>query len=146
MKYDYLKYWRPIKFFIKKKYGLSEQTLEYLLFLYSEKYFMRSDVHEYNSLLSWDKKRFDNLLRDGWIEVLRETPQDRGKIYKLSRKASRMIGSLYNKLNGEDISVDQKNNPMFAKKVGYTEQVYKNYIHELNRKRKEKKFGANDGL
>lgn len=146
MKSDYLKYWRPIKYFIKRKYGVSETNLDILLFLYSEKYFMLSDLRKYNEIVPWCRERFDNLLRDGFVEVFRDFPEKRGRIYRLTRKSTRMITSLYSKLEGNDIPMTYGNNPMFKKKTKYTDKVYRNYIKELNEKRKQERFSDNDGL
>jgi hypothetical protein len=146
MKSDYLKYWRPIKYFIKRKYGVSETNLDVLLFLYSEKYFMLSDLRKYNEIVPWCRERFDNLLRDGFVEVFRDFPEKRGRIYRLTRKSTRMIASLYSKLEGNDIPMTHGNNPMFKKKTKYTDKVYRNYIKDLNEKRKQERFSDNDGL
>ena len=52
---DYLKYWRVIRYFVKRKYGLSQAELEMLLFLRTEQYFSKDDFDEFDELLSWDK-------------------------------------------------------------------------------------------
>ena len=111
---DYLKYWRVIRYFVKAKYGISTGELDMLLFLYSEKYFSKDKFNEFDELLSWDVNRFDKLLRDGWITVFRK------------------IGSMYKKLNGEEIPVSPSVNPMFLKNVSYTDKVYRNMILEMN--------------
>ena len=43
-----------------------------------------------------------------------------------------MIGSIYKKLNGEEIPVSPSVNPMFLKNVSYTDKVYRNMIKEMN--------------
>ena len=40
--HDYLKYWRVVKYFAKRKYQVSSADLDMLLFLYSEKYFNKT--------------------------------------------------------------------------------------------------------
>ena len=72
MQFDYLKYWRVVRYYIKSKHGLTQADLDVLLFLYSEKYFDKDKFQEFNELLSWDVKRFDKLLKDKWIEVFRK--------------------------------------------------------------------------
>ena len=71
MQFDYLKYWRVVRYYIKSKHGLTQADLDVLLFLYSEKYFDKDKFQEFNELLSWDVKRFDKLLIEKWIEVFR---------------------------------------------------------------------------
>lgn len=130
--YDYLKYWRVVRQFIKAKYGLTQSDLDILLFLYSEKYFGREDFAEYNTLLGWDPNRFNKLLEDGWIVVFRKRNSRARAIYEISYKTKTMIRSLYKKLNGEEIPVSPSSNPMFLKRVPYTDKVYRHYIKNMN--------------
>jgi hypothetical protein len=135
---DYLKYWRVIRYFIKIKYGLTQSELEMLLFLRSEKYFSKDDFNEFNELLSWDKRRFEKLRQLGWIESFRKRTGKRRAIYKLSYKTQRMITSVYNKLEGEEIPEEKKSNPMFLANVPYTDKVYRNYIKKLNKSTRQR--------
>ncbi len=129
---DYLKDWRVIRYFVKAKYGLSTSDLDVLLFLYSEKYFSKDKFNEFDDLLSWDVNRFDKLLRDGWVAVFRKNSGNNKALYEISYKGRRMIGSIYKKLNGEEIPVSPSQNPMFLKDVSYTDKVYRNFIKEMN--------------
>mgnify|MGYP003634522639 FL=1 len=129
---DYLKYWRVIRYFIKAKYGLTTSDLDILLFLQSEKYFSKDDFDEFNELISWDKNRFNALLKDKWIEVFRKNTSKSKAIYQLSYKSTRVLVSLYKKLNGEEIPESPSSNPLFLKNVSYTDKVYRNYIKEMN--------------
>ena len=89
-----------------------------LLFLYSEDIFTKEKFKEFNELLSWDKDRFDRLLRDGWIEVFRKSSKKHKTLYDLSFKTQRVISSIYKKLSGEEeIPTDIKRNRIFAKNV-----------------------------
>ena len=130
---DYLKYWRVIRYFIKAKYGLTTSDLDILLFLQSEKYFSKDDFDEFNELISWDKNRFNTLLKDKWIEVFRKNTSKSKAIYQLSYKSTRVLVSLYKKLNGEEIPESPSSNPLFLKNVSYTDKVYRNYIKEMNK-------------
>ncbi len=141
MKSNYLKYWRVIRQYMKAKYGLSQSDLDILLFLYSESYFGKDKFDEFNQLISWERKRFDRLLRDGWIENFRQTKNRRFKgIYNLSFKAKKMIASLYSKLEGKEIPEHVDNNPMFRKKVKYTDKVYRNMIKTMNAEIRQKRI------
>jgi hypothetical protein len=131
--HDYLKYWRVIRQFVKIKYGLTQSDLDILLFLYSEKYFDRGKFEEFDSLLGWDKQRFENLRQADWIIVFRKRMGARKAIYQLSIKSVRMIQSIYRKLSGEEIPVSSSNNKMFAKNVSYSDKVYRNMIIEMNK-------------
>jgi hypothetical protein len=129
---DYLKYWRVIRYFVKAKYKLSQADLDIILFLYSEKYFDKEKFDEFDELLSWDVKRFNRLLKEGWIQSFRKKVGNRRNVYQLSYKASRMVHSIYQKLNGEEIPVSNNTNPMFLRKVNYADKVYRNMIKEMN--------------
>lgn len=134
MQHNYLKYWRVIRYFIKDKYGLNQGELDILLFLYDEKYFSRSKFQEFNELISWNNSRFDKLLKNGWIESFRvptEGTKDRA-IYKISYKTQRLVKSIYDKLNGKEIPMNETKGKMFRKNVSYTDKVYKNFIKEMN--------------
>ena len=130
---DYLKYWRVVRYFVKAKYGLPQADLDILLFLYSEKYFSKDKFSEFDELLSWDKQRFDRLLRDGWISVFRKKEGNRRVVYELSYKGRLLVGLIYKKLNGEEMPVDPTGNPMFKADVSYMDKVYRNYIKEMNK-------------
>ena len=69
---DYLKYWRVVRYYIKKKYKLTTAELETLLFLKTEGRFSRDDFQKFNEVISWNKDRFEKLRRDGWIVVFRK--------------------------------------------------------------------------
>ncbi len=140
---DYLKYWRVIRYYVKAKYGLTQADLDMLLFLYSEQYFTKAKFKEFDQLISWNVKRFDYLLRDGWIVVFRRQFGTTGAVYELSFKTSRLISSIYKKLSGEEIPTCNVNNNMFAKNVKYTDKVYKNFIIEMNKTAKGKKRTVN---
>lgn len=129
---DYLKYWRVIRYFVKAKYKLTQADLDIILFLYSEKYFDKSKFDEFDELLSWDVKRFNRLLKEGWIQSFRKKVDNRRAVYQLSYKGSRMVHSIYQKLNGEEIPVSNNTNPMFLRKVNYSDKVYRNMIKEMN--------------
>jgi len=71
-KYDYLKYYRVVNRYFQKKYDLDPAELDMILFLMSERIFTKGKFQEFNEVLTWNKKRFDNLLENGWISVFRE--------------------------------------------------------------------------
>ena len=50
-----------------------------------------------------------------------------------------MISSIYKKLSGEEIPMDESTNPMFAKNVSYTDKVYRNMIKQMNKEIREQR-------
>jgi hypothetical protein len=132
--YDCLKYWKVIRYFIKRKYGLTTGDLDMLLFLNSEDIFSRDKFEEFDNLLVWDKNRFNRLLQDGWIEVWGKIKRkNHKKIYSVTFKTQRLINSIYKKLSGEEIPTSENGNPIFAKNVKFTDKVYRKMILEMNK-------------
>ena len=135
-KSDYLKYWRVVRQYIKVKYNLTQADLEMLLFLNTEPYFTKDKFEEFDSIMSWEKKRFDRLNQEGWIEGSKTFRVGRRTKYSLSIRASRMITEVYNYLEGKELPVSEGTNPMFKRNVRYTDKVYRNFIMDLRTKSK----------
>jgi|TARA_Y100001938_G_scaffold135606_1_gene197450 hypothetical protein len=141
-KQDFLKYWRVVRFWVKEKYGIGQQDLELLLFLYSERYFKKSDFDEYAEIVSWEKRRFQRLITQGWIVKFREHRYslNEGAIYQLSHKAKGVIKNIYQKLLGEEgFSVDVRRSPLGKKDLSYMQKVYRNAMVKINKEYKEMK-------
>jgi hypothetical protein len=131
MKSDYLKYWRVVRFYYTKKYDLRIEELELLLFLYSEQYFTKDKLREFNSICSWDKKRVDRMMERGWMQIFRPNTNRKKRLYKLTIKAKTLVKKLYQKLEGEEIPTGA-GNQFFRKKVSYADHMYKNMILNMN--------------
>ncbi len=101
--HNYLKYWRIIRYWAKAKYGFSVSDLDMMLFLYSENFFSKKTFYEYTEMMSWDKSRFNKLVKDGYIHLWRKGEGKEGDLYEVSYKGKRAISSIYAKLNGEEI-------------------------------------------
>lgn len=133
--FDYLKYFRVIRYWAKRTHEVGLADLEMLLFLYSERLFKRSDFNEYEEIFSWDVSRFEKLLRDGWISVWRKAKGSQVALYEVSYKGKRLILSVYKKLAGEEtISESPQRNPIFNKNGSpYTDKVYRRAIKRMNK-------------
>ncbi len=122
---DYLKYWRVVRYYIKKKYKLTTAELETLLFLKTEGRFSRDDFQQFNEVISWNKDRFEKLRQEGWIVVFRKRVGKHRALYELSYKSKRVIASVYSKLNGSEIPTSVFNDKK------YSDKVYRNFIEQL---------------
>ena len=129
---NYMKYYRIIRYFIKKKYNLSQADLEMLYFLHDEDYFSRDKFKEYNTVMTWDKNRFDRLVREGWIDKFRNHNNTRKALYQLTYKGINVVRSVYNKLEGQVMPTSEKGNPLFNGKQSTKDNAYKNMIIEMN--------------
>ena len=134
-KYNFLKYWRVVKYYIKNKYELSEPELEMLLFLYDEDLFSRETFNEFASTMSWDKRRFSEMKKRGYIKVWRERKQtQRSTLYELTFAAKRICDHTYKKLMREEIISENPYRNTIFKGASYTDKIYKNIIKSMNSK------------
>jgi len=134
--YNFMKHWRIIKYWAKKKYDISEPELEVVFFLYDEGLFTRHQFRNFTSLLSWDKDRLNKFIEKGLVILWRNHKgyRQRGKLYTLSPTAKRMCNSIYKKLMGEEkIPENSTNNPVF-KGNNSTDKIYRRLIKEMNQR------------
>ncbi|MDB9874040.1 hypothetical protein OAC97_02135 [Flavobacteriaceae bacterium] len=132
-KNDFLKYWRVARNFMRVRYNLSDPDLDMLLFLYSEEYFTRDTYKEYAKLFSWQTNRFYRLIDEGWIENHQKKQKLTKALYGTTYKTTRVIGSLYKKLNGEPYPESYQSNPLYFKtKVPLSHKLYGKYIKKIN--------------
>jgi hypothetical protein len=132
--FDYLKYFRVIRYWAKRNHELGLADMEMLFFLYSERLFKRSDFNEYSQIFPWDSQRFEKLRRNGWISKWREKRGSEPALYEVSAKGKRVVGSFYRKLAGEEkISETPHKNPIFKKNSPFTDKVYRRAIKNMNK-------------
>ena len=132
-KHDYLKYYRVVRYWAKKKYDLNDSEIEIIQYINSERLFTRNEFNTYCSIFSWNNDRFKNLLRDGWIRSWRNAGGGRSALYEASEKSRRMMVSFYKKLNGEEnFPTTVVDNPVF-KKDTYTNKVMANQMVRINK-------------
>lgn len=140
-KYDWLKYFRVARYWVKRNYGLKLEDLEMLLFLYGQHLFKRSDFNEYQQIFSWDVNRFDRLNRMGWIHIWRQRRITEAALYEVTRKTRVMITQFYKILSAEvTISENDKHNIIFKKNSPYTDKVYRRVIKRMNSEIKERQL------
>lgn len=138
-KNTFLKYWRVVRYWAKRKYNLSMEDLETFLYLYDEDLFTREQFNDFEGVLDWDKFRFKRLVDDGRIIVWRDHRgyKSKAKLYTLSIGTKRIVASIYKKLLQEErISETKKNNPIFNKD-SYRDKVYSRLIEKMNAKKKD---------
>jgi hypothetical protein len=137
---DYLKYYRVIRYYFCTKYNITYPDLELLFFLYSEQYFSTKDFEQYNELFYWENKKLYRLIHDGWISVFRKKDGHKRTVYCVSHKGKIMLDSFYKKLSGEEISEEERSNPLFKRNVKYTDKVYRNMIKKMNKFTKQQRY------
>lgn len=133
-KYDYLKNFRVVRYWIQRNYNLKISDVEILTNLYSEGLFTRAQFLNQANLFSWDKERFDRLRNEGWIHVWRVRSRGEVNLYELTHNAKRLITSMYKKLNGEEtIPESPRRNVIFKPTAGYVDRVFANAIKAHNK-------------
>ena len=132
MKNDFLKHWRVVRYYIKRKYGLTQPDLDILLFLYSEGRFTRKIFKAYEGVVNWEPKRFKRLQEEGWIIVWRKSHGRSFSIYELSHQAKHIVSKAYKILNGEEEIPDSiRRNPLLRKGAKYSDKVHRNIIDQI---------------
>jgi hypothetical protein len=133
--YNFLKYYRVVRYYIKKKYDITLMELDMILYLYDMPFFRKEDFNYYGNTMSWDKKRFYEMIKKGLIKEWRPGKEQyaKAKMYELSHKAKSICSLTYKKLLQEEtISEKTVSNPIFKKET-YMDKVYKNVIEKMNR-------------
>ena len=127
-----LKYYRLIRKWACKTYGLKDADLELLVYLDCKSRFTRNEFIEGAYTYSWDKNRWERLRRDGWIDVWRQRNRTTIKysIYKTSFKCSQLISRIYRiMLAEEDLPTSERS--VFYDNKSYTDKVYNKAIDDM---------------
>lgn len=126
------KYYRLVRKWACKTYGLNDADLELLVYLDCKNRFTRDDFINGTYTYSWDKDRWERLRREGWIEVWRHRNRTTIKysVYKVSYKTKRLITRMYNIMLGEeDMPIGPSSK--FYKNESYTDKVFNKAIDDM---------------
>lgn len=127
-----LKYYRLVRKWACKTYGIKDADLELLIYLDCKMHFTRNDFINGAYTYSWDKDRWERLRREGWIDVWRQRNRTSIKYttYKTSFKCKQLITRIYRILLGEeDLPVSHRG--VFYKNRTYTDKVYNKAIDDM---------------
>jgi hypothetical protein len=130
-----LKHYRLIRRWACRNNGLTDSDLELLIFFDCMDFFTKQDYKIGTYAYSWDNKRWNNLLKEGWIVVWRNRNHTTQKynIYKVSFKCKQLINRMYRIMLGkEDIPIRPRNNSIMKGKT-YTDVVLQTAIDHLNK-------------
>ena len=126
------KYYRLVRKWACKTYGLTDADLELLIYLDCKERFTRQEFIDGTYTYSWDKQRWDKLRSNDWIEVWRQRNRldIKYSIYKTSFKCSQMISRIYRILLGqEDLPPSERS--IFFNNKSYTDKVYNKAIDDM---------------
>jgi hypothetical protein len=127
-----LKYYRIIRRWACKQYGLKDADLELLIYLDCKGLFKRDDFINGMFTYTWDKHRWERLRRDGWVDVWKERNRKDSKyaMYKTSMKTKLMVNRIYKIMLGqEDIPITRAN--VFYNNDTYTAKVMNKAIDDM---------------
>lgn len=128
-----LKHYRVIRKWACRNNELNDADLELLIYFDCMDYFTKHDFQIGTYAYSWDNRRWNRLLKEGWIVVWRKRNRTTQKyhIYKVSFKGKQLISRLYRMMLGtEDIPTGRRNKIM--KGDTYTDKVLSVSIKNVN--------------
>ena len=99
-----LKHYRTIRKWACKNNNLNDADLELLIYLECMEYFTKQDFKDGVYAYSWDNRRWNRLLKEGWITVWRQRNRTTQKynIYQVSFKFKQLSSRMYRIMLGED--------------------------------------------
>tara|TARA_R100000935_G_scaffold456_9_gene1584 strand:- start:1748 stop:2194 length:447 start_codon:yes stop_codon:yes gene_type:complete len=130
-----LKHYRIIRKWACKNNDLNDADLELLIYLDCINYFTKNDFKQGSYSYSWDNRRWNKLLKNGWIVVWRNRNRTTQKynIYTVSFKFKQLINKIYKIMLGEeDIPISKRRN-IIMKGRTYTEKVLTTSIKYVNK-------------
>lgn len=127
-----LKYYRLIRRWACKTYDLKDADLELLIYFDCIGLFTRNDYIKGTYIYSWDKKRWERLRKNGWIEVYSQRNQTTIKynVFKVSTKCKHLITRIYKIMLGEE-DLPMSRRSTFFKNETYTDKVYNKAIDDM---------------
>jgi len=130
-----LKHYRVIRKWACRNNGLNDADLELLIYFDCMEFFTKHDFKIGTYAYSWDNRRWNRLLKEGWIVVWRTRNRTTQKynIYKVSFKCKQLISKMYRIMLGEeDIPSSEKRNSIMRGKT-YTDKVLQTAIKNVNK-------------
>ena len=130
-----LKHYRIIRKWACKNYNLNDADLELLIYFDCMDLFTREDFKIGTYSYSWDNRRWNRLLKEGWITVWRTHNRTTQKynIYKVSFKCKQLISRMYSIMLGtEDIPTSAHRNKIMKGKT-YMDKVMITSINNVNK-------------
>jgi len=98
------KHYRIIRKWVSKTCDIKEADLELLMYLEALDLFTKQDFKTGVYSYSWDNRRWNRLLKNGWIVVWRKRNRTTQKyhIYKTSFKFKQLLSRIYRIVLGEE--------------------------------------------
>ena len=130
-----IKHYRIIRKWACKNNGLNDADLELLIYLDCIGFFNKKDFKIGSYSYSWDNRRWNRLLKEGWIVVWRKRNRSTQmfNIYEVSFKCKQLISRIYRIMLGEeDLPISKRRNKLIAGS-SYTDKVMTKAIYNVNK-------------
>jgi len=129
-----LKHYRIIRRWACRNNNLKDADLELLIYFDCMGHFTKHDYKEGTYAYSWDKLRWDRLLKEGWITVWRNRNRTTQKynIYKVSFKCKQLIKRMYRIMLGEEDLPTSYRNSCFTSER-YSDKTMRSAIRNVNK-------------
>ena len=127
-----MKHYRIIRKWACRNNDLNDADLELLIYLDCLDMFKKKDFQDGSYSYSWDNRRWNRLLKQGWIVVWRHRNRTTimYSVFKTSFKCSQMISRIYRILLGEeDLPTSERS--IFYNNKSYTDKVYNKAIDDM---------------
>lgn len=102
--FDFLKYWSLVRHWAIVQYGMTQEEIDTVMYLYSEPYFSRDQYNEFADVLMGKKNSLTDFINRGFIVEIDLVDKTNGEkvssrqIYKLSFKMNSMISAIYDRV------------------------------------------------
>lgn len=128
------KYYRLVRKWVCRNNDLKEADLELLIYFDCIGIFSRKDYIEGAYTYSWDKHRWERLVKDGWIQVYQKRNRTTNKynLYKVSFKCKHLISRIYRILLGEE-DIPETSEAYSYRSKSYTEKVLSKAVEVMNK-------------
>jgi len=129
-----IKHYRIIRKWACKNYDLNDADLELLIYLDCIGFFNKKDFKIGVYSYSWDNRRWNRLLKEGWIVVWRHRNRTTQlhHLYQVSFKCKQLIQRVYRIMLGEeDLPISKRRNKLIAGST-YTDKVMTQAIYNVN--------------
>jgi len=126
------KYYRLVRKWACKNNNLKEADLELLIYFDCIGIFSRKDYIDGVYTYSWDKHRWERLVRDGWIQIYEKRNRTTNKYnkYKVSFKCKHLISRIYRILLGEE-DIPETTTSFFYRNASYTDKVFSKAVENM---------------
>ena len=130
-----LKHYRIIRKWACKTNGITDADLELLIYFDCLGQFRKRDFEDGSLTYSWDNRRWNRLLKEGWIVKWRgyNGADKTYSIYEISFRTKNIIQQIYRIMLGkEDIPTSKRRNPAM-KRISYSDKTLATAIEKINK-------------